>query len=159
MEITLKNPQPGDIGWLISTHGVQYSEEYSFDQEFEIDIARKAISFLEQNNDFNRIFIAYFKSKRIGSIAISFKPDKTAFINFLLVKKQYRGKGVAKRLIDKAISHAINSDSQLIQLETYSCLKNARFLYKNYGFTIYKTNPRKRKYGQTFDQEFWEKKI
>ncbi len=159
MEIILSNPSPGDIGWLISIHGQLYAEQFNFDSKFEMDIAKKVINFLEASDDFNRLWIAITDNKRVGSIAVSLKPDRTAFVNFLLVKTEYRGYGIAKTLLDKVISHTKDNDLKAIRLETYSCLENARRLYDKYGFAIYKKNATVKKYGQSFDQEFWEKPL
>lgn len=159
MEIILSSPSPGDIGWLISIHGQHYAEQFNFDANFEMDIARKVITFLEASDDFNRLWIAITDNKRVGSIAVSLKPDQTAFVNFLLVKPEYRGCGIANFLLDKVICHAKDNDLKAIRLETYSCLENARKLYNKYGFAIYKKNTAVKKYGQLFDQEFWEKPL
>lgn len=49
MKITLRNPVPGDIGWLISIHGELYAEQFNFDLNFEIDITKKVVGFLEND--------------------------------------------------------------------------------------------------------------
>lgn len=159
MEITFRNPVPGDIGWLISTHGELYSEQFNFDSNFEIDIARKVIGFLESNEKFNQIWIAQAGTERVGSIAISSRQDQTSFINFLLVRKEYWGRGIAKQLMDKVIQHSREFNKNPVRLETYSCLKDARHLYRKYGFEPYEVRPNVEKYGQSFDQEFWEKRL
>lgn len=159
MQITLKEPGPGDLGWLISSHGSQYSQQFNFNSDFEFDIATKAINFVENADDFSRIFIAYSGNKRVGSIAVSSHEEKTAFINFLLVKALYRGQGIAEKLMGAVIQHTQDNDLHLIQLETYSCLLGARHLYRKLGFQIYRTNLAIEKYGHVFDQEFWQKKI
>lgn len=159
MEITFRSPAPGDIGWLISVHGELYAEQFSFDSNFEMDIAKKALGFLENNSKFNKIWIAQAGAERVGSIAISLRPDQTSFINFLLVKREYWGRGIARQLMDMAIHHAQDANINVIRLETYSCLKDARNLYKKYGFEPYDIRPSLEKYGQSFDQEFWEKRL
>lgn len=159
MKITLRNPVPGDIGWLISIHGELYAEQFNFDSNFEIDIAKKLIGFLESKDQFNQIWIAEADKERIGSIAISLRQDQTSFINFLLVKREYRGYGIARELMDKVIHHSREFNINSIRLETYSCLKDARNLYKKYGFEPYDVRPNLEKYGQSFDQEFWEKRL
>ncbi len=159
MKLTIREPKAGDLGWLISTHGSLYSQQYNFDSDFEIDIARKVISFIESKHAFNRIFIAQVNSRRAGSIAVSIKSDDSAFINFLLVKNQYRGQGIGKKIMEKVISHTVDNGLRFMRLETYSCLQNARKMYEKYDFKMYKKNPAIEKYGQVFDQEFWEKEI
>lgn len=136
MEIILRNPVPGDIGWLISMHGKLYAEQFDFDSNFERDIAKKVIAFLENQNSFNRLWVATIKNEPIGSIAVSLKPDQTAFINFLLVKTECRGCGVASTLMNKVILHCKDHGIDLLCLETYSCLKSARNLYKKYDFIL-----------------------
>jgi ribosomal protein S18 acetylase RimI-like enzyme len=157
METILRNPIPGDVGWLISLHGKIYAEQFEFDSSFERDIARKVLSFLDSPDPFNMLWIATLDDKPIGSIAVSLKPNETAFINFLLVATEYRGRGVARALMDRAISHSRRHNLAVMRLETYSCLKSARELYTRYGFTRLTTNIDFNKYGQSFDQEFWGK--
>jgi ribosomal protein S18 acetylase RimI-like enzyme len=159
MEIVVNNPSPGDIGWLISIHGKLYAEQFNFDSNFEIAIAKKVLTFLEAPHAFNRLWIASTDYKRVGSIAVSLQHDQTAFVNFLLVKTQYRGYGIARKLLDKVISHSKDNDLEILRLETYSCLESARKLYSKYGFEIYKKNAAVQKYGRTFDQEFWKKTL
>ena len=159
MEIDFKEPIPGDIGWLISTHGLIYSRQFKFDLNFELDIAKKVITFYEKPNGFNLLLIAHVNGERSGSIAVSLKPDNTAFINFLMVKTECRGRGVAKKLMDKVIAHTKDHRLNVLRLETYSCLVDARELYKKYGFKRFKINKDVEVYGQVFDQEFWEKRL
>ncbi|KGO33710.1 GNAT family acetyltransferase [Desulfobulbus sp. Tol-SR] len=159
MEILLRNPIPGDIGWLISLHGKLYAEQFKFDSNFERDIAKKVLSFLETQNSFNMLWIAAINNKPVGSIAVSSKPDQTAFVNFLLVITEYRGRGVAEALMNKVVSHCLDHDLDILRLETYSCLKSARKLYKKYDFTLFTKNVDVKMYGQSFDQEFWEKRL
>lgn len=159
MNAILRNPIPGDIGWLISQHGKLYAEQFNFDPDFERDIAKKVVSFLETQNPFNMLWIATIDHQPVGSIAVSLKPDQTAFINFVLVIPEYRGCGVAKALMNKVVSHCKDHNLGVVRLETYSCLKAARELYKKYGFTLLTKNADVKKYGQSFDQEFWEKSL
>jgi ribosomal protein S18 acetylase RimI-like enzyme len=159
MEVILRNPIPGDIGWLISQHGRLYAEQFNFDSDFERDIAKKVASFLETQDPFNTLWIAIAGDQPVGSIAVSLKPDRTAFINFLLVIPEQRGRGIATTLMETVVSHCTEHKVALLRLETYSCLTSARELYRRYGFTLSTRNVDVKKYGQTFDQEFWEKAI
>ena len=44
--ITLRNPQPGDMGWVVQQHGEIYAREYGWNAEFEalvLDIIAKLL--------------------------------------------------------------------------------------------------------------------
>lgn len=159
MDVILRNPLPGDIGWLISVHGKLYAEQFHFDSGFERDIARKVVAFLELQNAFNKLWIATIEDQPVGSVAVSSRPDQSAFINFLLVIPEFRGRGIARTLMDKVLSHCKYHGVGTLRLETYSCLKSARDLYRKYDFSLSTRNVDVSKYGQSFDQEFWEKHI
>lgn len=147
---------PGDIGWIISQHGLLYAREFHFDVHFEIDISRKAVSLFDKDDPFTRIWLKEIDSKRAGSVAISKVDERVAFINFLLVLPAYRKKGIAKELMHFAIQHAETGGFEKVRLETYSCLTNGRKLYADLGFRIADPVRKLSKYGQIFHQEFWE---
>ncbi|NEQ53311.1 MAG: GNAT family N-acetyltransferase [Leptolyngbya sp. SIO3F4] len=156
MKIAFSKPNPGDLGWVISMHGKIYSQDFKFNPQFEIDIARKLVSFFDKSNDFNLFLISLVDGNRAGSIAISKESQKIAFVNFVLVTHKFRGQGIAKRMMREVINHAQHQHVSKLRLETYSCLKNARKLYKDLGFYCIRSNKNLQKYGQFFDQEFWE---
>lgn len=155
-KIELKEPAPGDIGWLISAHGEIYSKEHGFSSEFEMDIVSKVMAFFENSSKFNKLFIAKADGKRAGTIAISRVPENRAFINFLIVKEEFRNNGIAVKLLSSVIEHAKKHDIHSISLETYSILKGARRIYKELGFKVKKIRRDVEEYNRIFDQEFWE---
>ncbi len=154
--IVLRDPIPGDYGWIISNHGDIYSREFHFDQQFEIDIARKIITLCDNPGARFKLWIAEVDGERAGSMAVSKLTEATAFANFVLVLNKYRGMGIAKTLMNKIIEHCKTSGFKTLRLETYSCLQDARELYKTTGFQMTESTKNMQKYGQTFDQEFWE---
>ena len=159
MEITFRQPSPGDIGWVISMHGNIYAQDFQLEPQFEIDIARKIVLFFDEANDFDLFLIPLVNGHRAGSIAVSKASEKTAFVNFVLVVHEFRGQGVATSMMHEVINHARYHHFSTLRLETYSCLENARKLYKKLGFNLVKRNKNVRKYGQLFDQEFWALKL
>ena len=156
MDINFRTHKPGDVGWIIAKHGEIYTSEFNFDPSFEVHIANKMVDFFHQNDPFDTIWIAEAEGDRAGSIAISRVSEQQSFINFLLVMNQYRGQKIAQRLFEKVIQHSRDHQFIEIGLETYSCLTGARKLYQQQGFEIVKINPDQTKFGQTFDQEFWQ---
>ena len=156
MSASIKQIGPGDIGWIISQHGLVYSDEFNFDFNFEIDIALKIVSLCKKRDPFTRIWIKKVNGENAGSIAISKIGEKIAFINFLMVLNRYRGRGIAQALMECALNHAKINGFERISLETYSCLKSARKIYTGIGFRISDPVKQVNKYGQNFNQEFWE---
>ena len=159
MEIILKKPTPGDIGWVISMHGQIYAQDFQLAPQLEIDVARKIVLFFDNASDFNLFLIPYVNGHRAGSIAVSKESEKTAFVNFVLVAHEFRGQGIARTMMHHIIKHSRNHNFKTVRLETYSCLTAARKLYKTLGFRLASSNKNVRKYGQNFDQEFWELKL
>ena len=154
--IIFRHQIPGDYGWIISKHGNIYAREFQFDQQFEIDIARKIITLIDNPEACFKLWIAEVDGKRAGSMAVSKLTEDTAFANFVLVLDRFRGMGIAKTLMNKIIEHSTHSGFKTLRLETYSCLRAARELYKRMGFNMTESTKNVQKYGQRFDQEFWE---
>lgn len=154
--IVIRDPIPGDYGWIISKHGDVYSREFHFDQQFEIDIAKKLITLYDNPGAEFKLWIAEVDGLRAGSMAVSKLTKETAFANFVLVLDKYRGLGIAKSLMNKIIEHCKKSGFKMLRLETYSCLQDARELYNVMGFKMMESTKNVQKYGQTFYQEFWE---
>ena len=154
--IKIRDPIPGDYGWIISKHGEIYTREFHFDHKFEIDIAKKLITLCDNPGAEFRFWIAEVDGLRAGSMAVSKITKETAFTNFVLVLNKYRGLGIAKSLMNKIIEHCKKSGFKTLRLETYSCLQDARKLYNVMGFKMKESTKKVQKYGQTFDQEFWE---
>ena len=158
MKIEIKELQDGDIGWLISSHGEVYVKDFGFDVQFELDIAAKTVIFCNKEDDIKRFFIAWVDGERAACVAISKKEDveNTSFVNFFFVLHEYRGLGLANRLMNELIIYSKDVNLPVITLETYSCLEVAREIYKKLGFKIYEQNNDIQKYGFTFNQEFWK---
>ena len=156
MNIVFRAPAPGDLGWVISMHGKIYAQDFQLAPQFEVDIARKLVLFFDHRHRFDRLFIAVVDGERVGSIAVSKESTTTAFVNFVLVMHEFRGQGVATSMMNKVINHARQHDYGKLRLETYSCLQEARRLYKKLGFQLVRRNHTVKKYSQVFDQEFWE---
>ena len=90
------------------------------------------------------IFFARYQSDIIATFSLIPGSNNTFELAKLAVTEEYQGKGIAKILIEKAISIAKREEAEKIILYSNSKLKKAYKLYKKYGF--YDINVNESKY-------------
>ncbi|MCP4161118.1 MAG: GNAT family N-acetyltransferase [Deltaproteobacteria bacterium] len=95
------------------------------------------------DNDESIIFIAIDESEDVLMGFVNLYPSYSTIalkrlwiLNDLGVSKRFRGKGVAKALIDKVIVYAKETNAVRIELKTHKSNRNAQKLYKNIGFVV-----------------------
>ena len=65
----LREPRPGDMGWVVQSHGALYAREYGFDSSFEGLVAEIAAKFLASfDASRERCWIADIDGAQVGSI-------------------------------------------------------------------------------------------
>ncbi|SSW65752.1 hypothetical protein AGI3411_02221 [Achromobacter agilis] len=154
-ELAVRTAGQDDDEWIVAAHGEVYAAEFGFDRRFQQGIAGKMHAFRRLPGTFNRVWVGWIAGQRAASIAVSDQPGEVAFLNFVLVLPQYRGRGVGRAMMNTALDHARTHALKEMQLETYSCLVDARALYGRLGFRMTQAIPGKQAFGQTFEQEFW----
>ena len=80
------------------------------------------------------IFIIYDKDRAIACAGLKPIDDTTAEISRVYTDDNYRGKGLAKMLINKIIEIAQNQGYKKLVLDTWKDSTSARNLYKHLGF-------------------------
>src|SRR6185436_14592689 len=104
---TLREPRPGDMGFVVQSHGALYASEYGFDASFEAlvaDIAAKFLTSFDASRE--RCWIAELDGVPVGSVFLVRHNDEIAKLRLLLVDPAGRGQGLGKRLVDECISFA-----------------------------------------------------
>jgi DNA-binding MarR family transcriptional regulator/GNAT superfamily N-acetyltransferase len=156
---TLREPRPGDMGWVVQSHGALYASEYGFDSSFEALVAGISAQFL---NSFDasreRCWIAEIDGAPVGSAFLVQHDDDTAKLRLLLVEPAGRGHGLGKRLVDECIAFARACGYRKITLWTQSILIAARKIYQDAGFVLVASEPH-RSFGQNLIGETWELKL
>lgn len=87
----------------------------------------------------NHLFFIEEKGEIIGYIEFCLWKNKqppTSYINDMIIKKEYRGKGLGKKAIKWFISYSKNKGVKRIGLGTRVENTNALELYKKMGFNI-----------------------
>ena len=155
----LREPRPGDMGWVVQSHGALYASEYGFDSSFEALVAEIAAKFLTSfDASRERCWIADMEGAQVGSVFLVRESDEVAKLRLLLVEPAGRGQGLGRRLVDECVGFARACGYRKITLWTQSILLAARRIYQDTGFVLVKSEPH-RSFGQSLVGETWEMKL
>jgi DNA-binding MarR family transcriptional regulator/ribosomal protein S18 acetylase RimI-like enzyme len=156
---TLRGPRPGDMGWVVQSHGALYAGEYGFDASFEALVAEIAAKFLASYDaSRERCWIADIGGVQVGSVFLVRHSDDVAKLRLLLVDPAGRGQGLGGRLVAECIGFARQCGYRKITLWTQSNLIAARKIYQDAGFVLVATEPH-RSFGQDLIGETWEREL
>jgi DNA-binding MarR family transcriptional regulator/ribosomal protein S18 acetylase RimI-like enzyme len=152
----LRDPRPGDMGWVVQSHGELYAREYGFDSSFEALVAEITAKFLASfDASRERCWIADVDGAQVGSVFLVRQTDDVAKLRLLLVDPAGRGQGLGRRLVGECISFARACGYRKITLWTQSILLAARKIYQDAGFARVASEPH-RGFGQSLIGETWE---
>ena len=155
-EWRLRDPYPGDIGWVVARHGALYAEEYAFDARFEALVAKVAGGFLAEHDPAReRCWIAERNGTNLGSVFLVRADDDLAKLRLLLVEQSARGLGIGKRLVAECIAFARAAGYRRITLWTNDVLVAARGIYRAAGFRLVASKPHS-DFGPPCVGEDWE---
>lgn len=153
---TLREPRPGDVGWVVHSHGALYAAEYGFDASFEALVAQIAGQYLAtRDSTRERCWIAEYRGAQAGSLFLVRASDEVAKLRLLLVTPEARGHRLGRRLVEEAIGFARANGYRKMTLWTQSILSAARKIYQDTGFVRVATEPH-RSFGRDLIGETWE---
>lgn len=142
--VRLRDPRPGELGWLVHRHGVLYASEYGWDERFEGLVAQVVADFGRQHDrKRERCWIAEQEGRFLGCVMLVQHPDRrdTAKLRVLLVEPDARGLGLGRRLIAECTRFARRAGYRRITLWTNSVLDAARHLYLEAGYRMTDERP------------------
>jgi DNA-binding MarR family transcriptional regulator/GNAT superfamily N-acetyltransferase len=155
----LREPGPGDMGWVVQSHGAIYASEYGFDSGFEALVAEIVAKFLTGFDAAReRCWIAELDGTPVGSVFLVRHSDDVAKLRLLLVDPAGRGQGLGKRLVGECVAFARARGYRKITLWTQSILTAARKIYQEAGFALVVSEPH-RSFGQNLTGETWEREL
>jgi GNAT superfamily N-acetyltransferase len=133
--ITLRTElRPGDLGAIVSLHGVVYARERGFDPTFEAYVAGPLAEFVRSGDRRQRLWIAERDGRIVGCVAIVAAAPRTAQLRWFLVAPGARGQGLGRRLLEEAVAFCKASGYADVILWTESVLTTAAHLYCLAGF-------------------------
>lgn len=152
----LRDPAPGDIGWVVSRHGAIYAQEYQWDATFEALVAEIAGKFVREfKPGRERAWIAWRGVERLGCVFVVEDSKQVARLRLLLVEPSARGLGLGKTLVRECIEFARNAGYKRMTLWTNDVLAAARAVYVAAGFRLVKQK-RYTGFGQKLVSQDWE---
>ncbi len=152
----LRGHRPGDMGWVVQSHGALYASEYGFDSSFEALVAEIVAKFLGSfDASREHCWIADVDGVQVGSVFLVRHTDDIAKLRLLLVDPAGRGQRLGERLVGECIGFARQRGYRKITLWTQSILVAARKIYQDAGFHLVATEPH-RSFGQDLIGETWE---
>lgn len=155
----LRDPVPGDMGWVVQQHGEIYWREYGWDSRFEALVADIAAQFLRKfQPEWEKAWIAELDGERVGAVFVVRKSPTTAQLRMLILAPKARGLGLGARLTDECLAFARAKGYKKMVLWTNSCLTAARGIYAQCGFRLTKSEPYEG-FGQQLVGETWELKL
>jgi len=152
----LRQPRPGDMGWVVHRHGVVYCEEYGWDVQFEGLVADIVAKFI-QRHDANRerCWMAETNGEIIGSVFILKRSETVSQLRLMLVEKKARGLGLGTRFVNQCIRFSRRAGYQKIILLTESRHVAAQHIYERAGFRLVREESQ-RSFGHDLIGEWWE---
>lgn len=159
----VREPRPGEYGWIIQRHGEIYAAEYGWDMpgdaRFEGLVANVVAEFLRKHDPAReRCWIADIGGKPAGCIMLVRKTAATAKLRILLVDPAARGHGVGSLLVSTCVEFARAAGYKRIELWTNPALTTAAKLYITAGFRRVRIEPHQL-YGTGQIGEFWELRL
>jgi len=157
--VVLRDPRPGDMGWVVQQHGEIYAREYGWSEDFEALVAELVARYIRKRQPaWERCWIAELNGQRVGAAFVVRKSPQVAQLRMLILAPQARGLGLGGQLTDACIAFARSKGYRKMVLWTNSCLHAARAIYARRGFTLVKSEPYEG-FGQKLVGETWELRL
>lgn len=140
--LVLRDPRPGDMGWVVHRQAQLYAQEFGWDMGYEALVARIVADFVQQfDARRERCWIAEQDQRIVGSVFLVKDSDTEARLRLLYVEAGTRGQGVGTRLVDECIRDARAKGYRRLTLWTNSVLAAARRIYQSRGFQLLNEEP------------------
>ena len=151
----LRDPEPGDLGYIVHQQSRLYTREYGWDWTFEALVSEIVGGFVR---DFvpgrERCWVAEREGEIVGSVFLVRQDDETAKLRMLYVDASARGLGLGRRLVQECIRFAQAKGYKRMVLWTNDVLESARRIYEATGFTLLEEEPH-RSFGKDLVGQTW----
>ncbi|MEU8027462.1 GNAT family N-acetyltransferase [Streptomyces sp. NPDC049099] len=155
-EVVLREPLPGDLGWIVQRNATLYAAEYGWNADYEGLVARIVADFAEDHDPhLERVWIAEQGGRPVGCVmCVRDDTPATARLRLLLVEPEARGHGIGDRLVRAVIDFAREVGYRDLVLWTNDVLSGARRIYQRHGFVLAAEKPH-RSFGKDLVGQDW----
>lgn len=152
--------RPGDLGWMVMTHGEVYDHQFGWNGDFEALVARIVADYATSHDREREAgWIAEVDGERTGSVLlVSGAEPGVAQLRVLLVTPNGRGLGVGTRLVGECLSFARSAGYDKVVLWTNDALTSARRIYQSFGFALI-DEERHQSFGKELVGQSWELRL
>jgi GNAT superfamily N-acetyltransferase/DNA-binding MarR family transcriptional regulator len=155
----LREPRPGDMGWVVQRNGALYAEEFGWDDSYEALVARIVADYVENRDpQAEAAWIAEVDGAPAGCVFCVREDATTARLRLLLVEPWARGLGIGGRLVEEVLRFARRAGYTRITLWTNDVLADARRIYQRAGFTLDDESPHHR-FGKDLTGQNWSRDL
>ncbi|MBY8843712.1 bifunctional helix-turn-helix transcriptional regulator/GNAT family N-acetyltransferase [Streptomyces sp. SP2-10] len=154
--VELREPRPGELGWIVQRNAALYAAEYGWNTEYEGLVARIVADFAEDHDPhLERVWIAELAGRPVGCVmCVRDEAPGTARLRLLLVEPEARGHGLGDRLVRAVIGFARGAGYRDLVLWTNDVLGSARRIYQRHGFVLVTEKPH-RSFGRDLVGQDW----
>ena len=154
--IVIRPYRVGEIGHIVSRHGVLYHEEHGWDGAFEGFVAEIAGAFARAHDPAREgCWVAERDGAFLGSVFVMDAGEGVAKLRMLYVEPAARGLGVGRKLVDHAMAFARAAGYRRMTLWTNDILHSARRIYEAAGFRLV-AEDRHISFGQDLVGQNWD---
>ncbi|MFI2200819.1 GNAT family N-acetyltransferase [Streptomyces sp. NPDC020192] len=155
-DVVLREPRPGDLGWIVQRNAALYAAEHGWNTDYEGLVARIVADFAEDHDPhLERVWIAEAAERPVGCVmCVRDDAPGTARLRLLLVEPQARGLGIGDRLVGAVVDFARGVGYRDLVLWTNDVLGAARRLYQRHGFVLTAEKPH-RSFGKDLIGQDW----
>ncbi|MEW2609088.1 bifunctional helix-turn-helix transcriptional regulator/GNAT family N-acetyltransferase [Streptomyces sp. NPDC047880] len=155
-DVVLREPAPGDLGWIVQRNAALYAAEYGFDADYEALVARIVADYGEDHDPRReRTWIAELDGRPVGCVmCVRDDAPGAARLRLLLVEPDARGLGIGDRLVGAVVDFARQAGYREVVLWTNDILAAARRIYRRHGFVLVAEKPH-HSFGQDLTGQDW----